>query len=159
MPVKMKNISKQPRDNGEDLLLIAFFAWYEFALKPLGVTAWHVRNEHSVDARQGAIMKKRGVLAGVHDIHMVWDNNFATLELKSPNRKNPKMSDSQQGFAEVLRRCGHRTAMCQNGEQIVNTLKLWGLNPKYPWPAINKGAGAQVKQTAWAMELWGRHDD
>lgn len=157
MPIKVKNWDKKPKDSGEDLLQIAFFAWYPSALPT--VTAWHVRNQHSMDARQGAIMKKRGVLAGVHDVHLIWPGNYGTLELKSPTKKNAKMSDNQEGFAEAMKRCGHKTAMCQTGEQIVDALKSWGLNPLYPWPPVNKGAGKFVRQTVVLHELYRRHDD
>lgn len=162
MPIKVKNWDKQPRDKGEDELQEAFFAWYEYALKPLGVVAWHARNENSINAVQGAIMKRRGVLAGVHDVVLEWPwRNKATIELKSPKKRpsQNKYSDSQQGYAEAMDRVGFPHACCQNGEQIIATLKSWGLNPLYPWPPINKGAGKYVRQTVVFHELYRRHDD
>lgn len=66
---------------------------------------WAVPNGGYRDAREGAKFKATGVLAGVHDLHMLWDSQFYTIELKVwPNG----MSFDQVKFATIITAQGGR---------------------------------------------------
>lgn len=159
-------MSKQ-RDSGEALLQVAFINWMRTALPD--VLVWHVYNETGRNSRdansekwaaiQGKIRKDRGVLAGVHDNHLVWAPGcFATIELKSPNKaaSQSKYSDKQQAFAERLDKVGFKHACCQSGEQIEATLRGWGLLPRYSFPRSLAATGSQMFRQLVADELWRR---
>lgn len=145
------------RDNAEALLQVAFINWIRTALPD--VLVWHVYNENAANAIQGKIKKDRGVLAGVHDNHLVWaDRNYATIELKSPEKaaSQVKYSDTQQSFAERLDKVGFKHACCQNGEQIEAVIRGWGLLPKYSFPRSLAATGSQMFRRLVADELYRR---
>ena len=131
------------RDNGEAKLQVAFINWMRVALPH--VLVWHVYNETGRDSHgaqddqwaaiEGKRKKDRGVLAGVHDNHLAWPGrNFATIELKSPNKKYAAYSDSQARFAKRLDACGFPHFCCQTGQQIEAAIRSLGLVPLYEFP-------------------------
>lgn len=131
----------------ESLLQVAFINWMHAALPE--VTVWHTYNENSANATQGKIKKDRGVLAGVHDNCMMWGNrNFATLELKNPNKPPSinKYSPKQKEFADKLDVIGFPHACCQNGQQIEAFIRSLGLVPKYRFPSCLISSGKQMLQ-------------
>jgi hypothetical protein len=145
------------RDNGEALLQVAFINWMRSALPD--VMVWHVYNENSSNAIQGKIKKDRGVLAGVHDNHLVWaGRNFATIELKSPNKRpsEAKYSDKQQAFAERLDKAGFPHFCCQTGEQCEAAIRSLGLVPLFKFPISLASTGRQMLQQMVADAMYKR---
>lgn len=145
--------------NKEYLLQIAFINWMRSALPE--VMVWSVINENAENAVQGAYFKKRGLLAGVHDCHLVWPGrNFATIELKSPDKRpsESKYSDTQKAFSERLDKCGFPHACCQNGEQIESAIRSFGLEPKYPFPRSLSSSQKQMLMQETAKAMWGKFD-
>ena len=104
------------------------------------VEAWHVFqgrkyvNDDDEQAKleaelNGFYLKELGVLAGVHDMHMIWPNQFATIEFKiGKNDQGPY----QRTFTMHMQRCGHRTAVCRTVAQVRDQLIAWGLECKNP---------------------------
>ena len=129
----------------ESKLQVAFINWVRSALPH--VTVWHVYNENSVNQIQGKIKKDRGVLAGVHDNHLIWEGrNFATVELKDPDKPKSinKYSDKQLAFAEKMDKAGFPHACCQNGDQIEAAIRSFGLNPLFRFPRSLASSGKQM---------------
>lgn len=129
----------------ESLLQTAFINWVRAALPQ--VTVWHVYNENAINAIQGKIKKDRGVLAGVHDNHLIWaDRNYATIELKDPGKPSSanKYSDAQKSFAERMDAAGFPHACCQNAEQIEAAIASFGLVPRFRFPASIKGSAKKI---------------
>lgn len=148
---------KKKRENGEDLLQMACKNWFEKALPDL---LWYaVWNEsYYPDEKQamiqGARKKRMGVRAGVCDFMFVMpDGSAAGIELKWGNGKP---SDSQKGWAEAMIKKGCRHAFCWTGEQVEAAIRLWGLQPLYPFPPVNKGSAKLLRQHIVAEELWKR---
>lgn len=138
---------KPKRDNGETLLGIAYINWMRGALPD--VLTYHVRNENAQNSIQGKQFKDRGVLAGVHDYHLLWvPREFATLELKNPNIRASEAvySDKQQSYAERMDKIGFRHACCQNGKQIEAYILSLGLKPLYRFPLSLASSGKQMMQ-------------
>lgn len=134
-------------DLSESLLQVSFINWMRAALPQ--VLVFHVYNENAINAIQGKIKKDRGVLAGVHDNHLVWTGrNYATIELKDPEKPKSanKYSDPQKGFAEGLDRAGFPHACCQNGDQIETAIRSFGLKPAFRFPVSLDSSKRQMMQ-------------
>lgn len=145
----------------ESKLQIAFINWMRVACPE--VTVFHVYNEtgrngSGEEARRWAMIegkkkKDRGVLAGVHDNHLIWPHrNYATIELKDPDKPKSanKYSDNQAIFATKLDAAGFPHACCQNGEQIEAAIRSFGLNPKVRFP----GVLVSTKKVMFMQELF-----
>lgn len=50
-------------------------------------------------------MKERGMIAGIHDMAVVYAGRLITIELKALNNRNG-MSDGQRAFGDRLKQCG-----------------------------------------------------
>lgn len=150
----------------ESKLQVAFINWMRASLPD--VTVFHVynetgRNSHDADSEkwgaiQGKIKKDRGVLAGVHDNIILWEGrNFATIELKDPNKPQSanKYSPKQQEFAEILDKYGFRHACCQTGAQIDAYIRSLGLKPQFPFPRSLDATMRQMTQFRVADALYG----
>lgn len=137
-----KSLSKK-RGNLEAKLQVAFINWMRAALPD--VTVWHVMNEGAKNEIQGSIRKTRGVLAGVHDNHLMWaGRNFATIELKSPEKKNAKYDPLQSDFGTAMDKAGFKHFCCQNGFEIEAAVRSLGLKPLFRFPVSLAGAGKQM---------------
>lgn len=86
------------------------------------LVAWHCYNGRSKE--EGFFLKELGVMAGVHDVHLMWPDAFATIELKIG--KNTQ-SAYQRTFAMHMQRCRHNTAVCRSVAEVRDTLVGWGL--------------------------------
>lgn len=146
-------------DNGNDDVLerhlqLAFFNWIEFACPDL--LAWSVPNGAKRDKFYGALLKKMGLRAGVHDVHMIphMDGVLHTIELKNPSGRGI-LSDSQKGWGEKLKRRGGKWAVAKSGDEIMAVFDRWGIKYKFPFPVIGDGNKKRVKYAAYHEIMMG----
>jgi hypothetical protein len=121
----------------EDAIQIEVMAFLDLLQLP----AFHVPNERRCSPAQGAILKRRGVKAGVPDIiicraHAVMNGSPAheadcyhqrhglAIELKSPGNYP---TAEQRAWLERLQAEGWTTAVCRSLSQVVDVLSTCGL--------------------------------
>lgn len=51
---------------------------------------WHVPNGQGRSKIEAMMLKSSGVVAGVHDLHFIWEGKFYVFELKFQNGKQSK---------------------------------------------------------------------
>jgi len=147
-------LGKGPRSNEEERLQRAVINWLHANFTPDELFFYAVWNQNARDAIEGAKRKAMGVRAGVSDIMFIMKNGMtAAIELKAGKGR---VSDSQQGFLEMLAKRGCRNAVCRSGEEVEATLRSWGLKPRYPFPPMNKGSAKLLRQHMVAKELYGK---
>lgn len=56
--------------------------------------------------KQGALLKREGLQAGVSDLIVVLQNKIVFVEIKNPNGKG-RQSDSQKDFEQEVKKRGH----------------------------------------------------
>ena len=67
--------------------------------------------------RQGALLKREGLLAGVSDLIIVLQNRVVFAELKNPNGKG-RQSDSQKEFEREVTARGHEYLIWENWSEV-----------------------------------------
>lgn len=154
---RRQELIKKKRQNGEDIFQMACKNWLEKALPDLlWYAVWnesYYPNEKQAKI-QGARKKRMGVKSGVCDLMIIMPNGMAAgVELKWGNGKP---SDSQKAWGEAMQRRGCRHAFVWTGKQLEETLRSWGLEPRYPFPPINQGSAKLLRQSIAAEELWKR---
>ena len=92
----------------EDRIQIDFVNWLD--KQPYILTRFHVANERATSARQGAYLKKKGVLAGVWDIWVVTSKpELLVIEFKYGNNT---LSDAQKKFEKILEKVNIPHKVC-----------------------------------------------
>lgn len=82
----------------EDRIQITFKDWAD--KQDFIATHWHVANERPSSAKQGAYLKRKGVLSGVWDYWVILKNSvLAAIEFKAGNNK---LSENQVKFEKAL---------------------------------------------------------
>lgn len=82
----------------EDRVQITFKDWAD--KQSFIVAHWHIANERATSAKQGAYLKRKGVLAGCWDYWVILENSvLAVIEFKYGDNK---LSDAQIKFEKAL---------------------------------------------------------
>ena len=89
-----------------------------------GVVWWHTPNGGKRSKREGAELKRQGVLAGVSDLILLHDGNFFALELKAPKGRP---SDAQREFLNGVNDAGGYSAYAVGVDRAIEVLKAWEL--------------------------------
>lgn len=84
----------------------------------------HIANGGSRNPREGANLKRMGVLAGMPDLALWWDGGHGLIELKAGKGK---LSESQSVIMTAFKMHGVRTAVCRSLDEVVQTLHCWGI--------------------------------
>lgn len=103
----------------EDRIQITFKDWCDkqsFILKH-----WHVANERATSARQGAYLKRKGVLKGVWDYWLIIDKpEIIAIEFKDDKGS---LTKEQIEFGEVLEKAGIPHAVCRSAYEATQFVK------------------------------------
>lgn len=91
----------------------------------------HVPNGGSRNVREGANLKRMGVLAGMPDLLIWWPKGMGAIELKADKGK---LTEKQEGVLEHLARCNVSTAVCRSVSEVEEAMTAWGLKPLYHAP-------------------------
>jgi hypothetical protein len=83
-----------------------------------GLVAWHVNND------KGA-RRKSGYLAGVHDVHILHDTKFYTMELKV--EKGGDVTKEQLAFRDNIHEAGGQAFIARGLPEALLWLEAWGL--------------------------------
>lgn len=82
----------------EDKIQITFKDWCD--KQDFIETHWHIANERATSARQGAYLKRKGVLSGAWDYWIILKNStLLVIEFKFGSNK---LSDNQTKFEKAL---------------------------------------------------------
>ncbi len=82
-----------------------------------GLVAWAVPNNP-------AARRTVGFRAGVHDVHILHDARFFTLELKT---EKGRASEEQMEFKDAINNAGGYAWIVYGLKQAIDTLEAWGL--------------------------------
>jgi hypothetical protein len=85
---------------------------------------WWTVDQTAIHSRHGATLKKKGVKAGVADLHFVLpEGRLGCIELKA---EKGKQTPSQVMFQEDVIGSGAYYAVCRSLPEVQGTLKAWG---------------------------------
>jgi hypothetical protein len=105
----------------EDIELIKIMDWVRY--NKLHNFTWHCANERQCSPQAGALLKRKGVLAGVSDLFLAkssgaWHGLFIELKVKGG-----KLSPAQSKFLEAMNSNGY-LAVCRFGaDEAIKTIK------------------------------------
>lgn len=88
-----------------------------------GVLAWAVCNNPR-SARDGARLKRMGLVAGVADMHFLAGGRFYSLELKT---EKGRATEDQLGWRDNVNDCGGYGAIAYGYEAALSILRMWGV--------------------------------
>lgn len=80
--------------------------------------------------RQGAILKREGLLAGVSDLIIVLQNRVVFAEIKNPNGKG-RQSDNQKDFEREVMARGHEYLIWENWQEVESFVNAERQNKGY----------------------------
>ena len=134
---------KEPKRKGkpEDILHVAVRKELEWAISPPGVLSRHNVVWFSIESRnsgqtkvnaktgktfnlEGQARKARGCIKGVPDIHFSWPGGKGWIELKAGKNNT---SDDQDKVIDRLRATGARVAVAWSVDDVLHTLRDWGV--------------------------------
>lgn len=103
----------------EDTLLSKchIFLWNNYP--HLRYATWHIANERQTTARNGAVLKAKGVLSGVPDYVINYKGKTLYIEFKS---EKGTVSENQKKVHEALRKQGFEVYIVRTFEQFNNIL-------------------------------------
>lgn len=107
----------------EDTQLIIVMDFIRF--HGLDNVTYHVANERSTTPQAGAILKRKGVLAGVSDIIMMKPSqrwHGLAIELKV---KGGKLSLAQSKFLSALNEEGYLAKVCFGADEAIKLIKSY----------------------------------
>lgn len=112
-----------------------FYKGYKEAGQILpGAVVYHVANEFGGGARAGFRRKLIGVVPGVFDYCVFWNDGererIAFIEFKRPS-KNPKLSPEQEDFMRNLTLSGIPWVLVTCPHVAIDKLKEWGVIKGY----------------------------
>jgi hypothetical protein len=105
----------------EDTQLIVLMDWIRF--NKLDDVTFHCANERSTTPQAGALLKRKGVLAGVSDVIMMKPSqrwHGLAIELKV---KGGKTSPAQYKFLAALNREGYCAKVCYSADEAILLIK------------------------------------
>ena len=104
----------------EFALAVAVADYLRTVLDPSAATFFHVANERRASPRQGAMLKRMGVVAGVADIALLWTpGRIGFLELKI---RGKSLSPAQREWGEWCGILGVPFAKATSIEDVENFL-------------------------------------
>jgi VRR-NUC domain len=89
-----------------------------------GAFFWHPFSGGYRRAKEAAIYKGLGAIAGLPDVMIVHSGNLYCVELK---REGGRLSDTQQDVLIKLREAGAMATHCHGLDQALRVLEGWGL--------------------------------
>lgn len=98
-PGNLTTLPTPPAFKNEDQLQAFCFQWAWNTYPQIRPLLWHVPNGGSRNKIEGMQMKAKGVVPGVHDLHLFWNGRFITFELKFGSAT---LSEEQEAFAAAL---------------------------------------------------------
>lgn len=107
----------------EHSLQILCMDYFRRAL-PRPCVIWFCPNGVALSRAWRFLAMRLGLLAGVHDVHLIWPGGFGTLEFKNPNGK-ASMTAGQEVFATDMMDCGHHWAEVTSLEQARAVVASW----------------------------------
>jgi len=117
----------------EDTQLIILMDWIRF--NKLDDVTYHCANERSTTPQAGALLKRKGVLAGVADVIMMKPSqrwHGLAIELKV---KGGKLSPAQSKFLAALNREGYLAKVCWSAEEAIELIcKYLNITPPHKPP-------------------------
>lgn len=104
----------------EDTQLIIIMDFVRF--HKLDDFIFHVANERSTTPQAGALLKRKGVLAGVSDLLVMrpmqgYPGLFIELKVKGG-----KVSPAQEKFLKTMQREGYMTRVCWSADEAIDLL-------------------------------------
>lgn len=111
--------------SAEDIALINIVNWFDYTYPEFSEDFLHIANERRCSIQQGRILKRKGVKAGVADIHVAIPNagyHGLWIELKV---NNGKLTKAQKRFLarKVLR--GYCALALWGEEAVKETIKAY----------------------------------
>lgn len=93
-------------------------------LRTQGFYVFAVPNAGSgkLSLRQGALLKREGLLAGVSDLIIVLQNKIIFVEIKNPNGKG-RQSENQKEFEQEIKKRGHDYFIWDSWPQVEAFIK------------------------------------
>lgn len=110
---------RQP-ENGLQIIVARFLS---HAL-PEDAVAHHSPNEGARSAREGSLLKKRGMRPGWPDVQIFYGGKPYLIELKDESKG---LSKSQKELHPQLERAGAKIAVCRSLAEVQAALDLWDI--------------------------------
>lgn len=107
----------------EDLMQIQVFDWIK--KMSLDDFIFHPANERKCSLRAGALLKRKGVKAGVSDVIILKASkgfHGALIELKT---EKGRLSATQKTFLDTMKLGGYFTAVCRSAREAKNTIAFY----------------------------------
>lgn len=107
----------------EDSIMTVIFDWIR--LHKLDGFIWHVANERKCSLRQGALLKRMGVKAGVSDIFVAKaSRSFHGMFLEVKTKKG-KATPSQKKFIEDMRMEGYEAVIAYGADEAIGWIQAY----------------------------------
>ena len=90
-----------------------------------GLVFFHVPNEGKRSARQGAELKRQGMIAGVADWIFLHAAKFFALEVKADHTRKP--TEAQLAFLAAVNEAGGYAACTHGLDRALAVIEGWGL--------------------------------
>lgn len=88
-----------------------------------GVLWWTCEHRNARDATEGARRKRRGVVAGIPDVHVFSRGTPIMIELKRPGYTRSAVSDAQRERHAELQKAGVQTFIATSFEDVLRALR------------------------------------
>lgn len=119
----------------EDIELIKIFDWLRFM--KLDNISFHVGNERKCTPQAGALLKRKGVTAGVSDIFIMRPSHLwhgLIIELKV---KGGKLSPAQDKFLAQMNMEGYCAKVCYGADETIDIIcKYLNLDIVHPYTKL-----------------------
>lgn len=128
--VPLGKAKRKVATHNEHILQVAAKKWLTIVIAPAGDlsrdnVAWYaVDHAASISMWQGAMRKARGVVRGIPDLDIYWNERAYKIELKVPGGV---VSDEQRALHKVLRGTGVSVAVCWSLEDVHAQVATWGI--------------------------------
>lgn len=83
-----------------------------------GVMWWTVEHRNARNAVEGAKRKKRGVVAGLPDVYVLFGGRLLAIELKRPGYAPSTVSAAQRKFHAAMKACGATVTIKTSTESV-----------------------------------------
>lgn len=111
------------RQRPEEALHMAVARFLDVAL-PSDALWWHTPNGGKRSKVEAGKFKAMGVRAGFHDIAILWNGIFRTIELKPRGRH---LSPDQRDMGARIVAAGADWDICRSLDDLVATMDFWGI--------------------------------
>lgn len=104
----------------EDLILSQCHTWLWNTYPELRYKCWHVANERTCSAKEGAILKAKGVVSGVPDYVINHKCRSYYIEFKTDTGK---LSDNQKKIINALKNDGFDVEIIRSVGEFMDCVK------------------------------------